>query len=367
MVCYSFKLQTLWPAKQMLDDVQKGFRVASKFKDRYLPDYLLKLKVEAIHGFDPSVFWPQVNNNLYVLENLVAINSGNHPYIFGSPSCIPFSATDYYSGDPLSLPNSYFSDKNAIVLKSLNNYGHALWDTVGTLLLTAQEALLPELRLEFVKICLPTWNKYVPMWLNALELDLMSSIHYATSSVSAGRLWVGPGNYFVSQPSYISLILFLIDWFRNHRSHFFEYKPRRNVFMTRGPIATRILNYDSVIKMVSSAGYETIHESTLSTSEIRDILCSSANIIIEPGAGSANLIFSHPDARIASLIPSFIYDNNSGSAYRTSYSTFYAYSYRNSWFPVRGNCVKSSLKGDKIDLMKTAEEYDLSEFLGVQA
>lgn len=86
-------------------------------------------------------------------------------------------------------------------------------------------------------------------------------------------------------------------------------------------------------------------------------------MVVEPGAGSANLMFCHPEAQIISFVPSFIIDDYSESPYRTAYSTFYAYSFRNKWFPIRGypNLQDNTLK--TIDGMRIKESYYINELV----
>jgi hypothetical protein len=340
-----------------------GLELVSSFKDRYLDEYMYIIKNEAVHGKRLSIFAPQVVKEVSVFRNTSVINTGNHPYIYGGKGCIPSTPTDFFSIHPQEVTSiNRYLESGALILKSLNNYGHALWDTIGLLLLIKDHSIR-ELSSDSLRICVPVPNAYFSMWLSAFEIDLSSRIHFFNNAEQGSRLLVEPGNYFVACPPYISIILFLVDWFRKYRRSLFAPKPELKVFLTRGPERTRVANYASILDSLVSAGYKVVNDLSLSTTQIRDLLCRCSKVAVEPGAGSANLVFCHPEAEIISLVPSLIIDDYSESPYRTAYSTFYAYSFRNKWQSIRGHLDLQAEPRQTTDAMATKESYCISGFI----
>lgn len=74
--------------------------LVSSFEDRHLAEYMPLIKNEALCGKNLSIFSPQVVKEVSVFKNTSVVNSGNHPYIYGSNASIPLSPTDFFSIHP---------------------------------------------------------------------------------------------------------------------------------------------------------------------------------------------------------------------------------------------------------------------------
>ena len=339
----------------------KSLKLVRHVPDPYFSTFKNQLKNESRNGHDPSVFWPQLVNGIDLLTSTTSVNYGNHPYIFEDKlNCKILSPTDYFSRDPSSGPVFDLSSVSGLLcLKSLNNYGHALWDTIAPMIM-AREIFQISTGDGPVECIVSGGNRFISLWVNALGLSEYFNIHSFKSSHVNPRVLVGSGNYFLLQPSYASCILYMTDWYRRKRGVAFPLCPKKRIFLTRGISNTRIKNYVEFVHVLSSCGFEIVQDDQFTTKVLSEVLNDASITVVEPGAGSTNLIFSHPESKIIMLTPNEISNLYSPfHAWRTTFCTYYAYGYRNQ-MKIQHSANTLPLNDMAYDPMQIPHHYDPS-------